>query len=95
MRPPSGKGPSLRETSPYLRDEAECIARIIDVAERNSMIEGLPPFDDALRDLVRRDLQELADTAYEQKSGTLRKSIEKTIKRQKERLSQFVHHRPR
>jgi hypothetical protein len=57
MNPVAGTGPTLREASPYLRDDAECIARILDVSERNSMIEGLPAFDEALRQLIRRDLE--------------------------------------
>jgi hypothetical protein len=57
MNPVAGTGPTLREASPYLRDDAECIARILDVAERNSMIEGLPAFGEALRQLIRRDLE--------------------------------------
>ena len=39
MNPVSGSGPTLREASSYLRDDAKCIARILDVSERNSMIE--------------------------------------------------------
>jgi hypothetical protein len=59
-----GAGPSLRASSPYLRDEAECIARILDVAERNSMIEGLPAFDEPLRQAIRHDLRAiLSDSA--------------------------------
>jgi hypothetical protein len=57
MNPVSGTGPTLREASPYLRDDAECIARILDVAERDSMMEGLPPFDEALRKAIRHDLE--------------------------------------
>jgi hypothetical protein len=38
-----GTGPTLREVSPTLRDDAERRARIIDVTERNSVIEGLQP----------------------------------------------------
>lgn len=57
MNPIPGIGPTLREASPYLRDDAQCIARILDVAERNSMIEGLPAFDEALRQSIRRDLE--------------------------------------
>ena len=64
MSPISGTGPSLRESSPYLRDESQCIARILDVAERNSMIEGLPAFDEPLRQAIRHDLQAiLSDSA--------------------------------
>ena len=37
-----GKGPTLTEANPWLRDEAERIERILDVSERDSVIEGLP-----------------------------------------------------
>lgn len=39
-----GKGPTLKEGSPWLRDEGERIDRILTVAETDSIIEGLPPF---------------------------------------------------
>lgn len=39
-----GTGPTLREASPWLQDDVRRRARIIEVAERNSVIEGLPPF---------------------------------------------------
>jgi len=57
MNPLVGTGPTLREASPYLRDETEYIARILDVAERNSMIEGLPAFDESLRQTIRHELK--------------------------------------
>ena len=57
MNPVFGTGPTLRDASPYLRDDTECIARILDVSERNSMIEGLPAFDESLRDSIRRELE--------------------------------------
>ena len=57
MNPVSGTGPTLREAYPYLRDDAECIARILDVSERNSMIGGRPAFDEALRLSIRCDLE--------------------------------------
>jgi len=59
MNPIPGTGPTLRDSSPYLRDDAECIARIMDVSERNSMIEGLPAFDESLRQSIRRELEVL------------------------------------
>lgn len=52
-----GSGPSLIDTSPWLRDPAERHRRILDVAERNSVIEGLPPFTDETREKIRRDLE--------------------------------------
>ena len=44
-----GKGPTLREACPWLRDEAARKRLILDVVERNSVIEGLPPLDDETR----------------------------------------------
>jgi hypothetical protein len=49
-----GTGPSLKDACPWLRDDAERRERILDVAERNSVIEGLPPFHDELRERLRR-----------------------------------------
>lgn len=57
MNPIPGTGPTLRDASPYLRDDAECISRILNVSERNSMIEGLPAFDETLRHSIRRELE--------------------------------------
>ncbi|MDB5311615.1 MAG: hypothetical protein JWO38_5817 [Gemmataceae bacterium] len=37
-----GKGQTLRQFSKYLRDPNERGERIVDAAERNSVIEGLP-----------------------------------------------------
>jgi hypothetical protein len=39
-----GSGPALKDFSPWLRDESERHARILEVTERDSVIEGLPPF---------------------------------------------------
>jgi hypothetical protein len=54
-----GIGPTLREASPYLQDDTECVARILDVVERDSVIEGLPPFTPEFRERLRQEL--LAD----------------------------------
>lgn len=51
-----GKGPSLTQANPWLRDEAERIERILDVAERDSVIEGLPPFSEETRQQLRHEL---------------------------------------
>ncbi len=51
-----GKGPTLEQACPALRNEAERVERILDVTERNSVIEGLPPFSEELRDKLRREL---------------------------------------
>jgi hypothetical protein len=44
-----GKGPALKEACSWLRDEAVRKRLILDVVERNSVIEGLPPLDDETR----------------------------------------------
>lgn len=54
----SGTGPTLAEVSPWLRDAAERHRRILDVAERNSVIEGLPPFTDELRERIAEQLRQ-------------------------------------
>jgi len=65
MNPVHGTGPILRDASPYLRDDRECIARILEVAERNSMIEGLPAFHEELRQSIRRDLEAILSGSAE------------------------------
>jgi hypothetical protein len=50
------KGPTLEQANPWLRDEAERVERILDVTERNSVIEGLPPFSDEMRQRLREEL---------------------------------------
>lgn len=40
-----GKGPTLKDACPWLRNDAERKRLILDVVERNSVIEGLPPLD--------------------------------------------------
>jgi len=60
-----GKGLTLAEANPWLRNEPERIERILDVTERNSVIEGLPPLSDETRERLRRELtadSELART---------------------------------
>ena len=47
-----GTGPALREASPWLREDKERHARILDVTERNSVIEGLPPFQETTRQRI-------------------------------------------
>jgi hypothetical protein len=51
-----GKGPTLKEASPYLRDDKSRIERILTVTEINSVIEGLPPFDAETRERLRQAL---------------------------------------
>lgn len=61
-----GKGPSLREASPWLRDDAERHRRILDVTERDSVIEGLPPFRDETRRRIAEQLKSMSRTARTQ-----------------------------
>jgi hypothetical protein len=49
-----GKGPTLKEASPWLRDSAARIEQILAVTEINSVLEGLPPFQDETRARIRR-----------------------------------------
>jgi hypothetical protein len=51
-----GKGPTLEQVNPWLRNEAERVERILDVTERNSVIEGLPPFSEEMRRRLREEL---------------------------------------
>ena len=44
-----GKGPTLKEACPWLREEAARKRLILAVVERNSVIEGLAPLDDETR----------------------------------------------
>jgi hypothetical protein len=44
-----GKGPTLKEACSWLRDDATRKRMILDVVERNSVIEGLAPLDDETR----------------------------------------------
>jgi hypothetical protein len=55
-----GDGPPLKDTSPWLRDERERHLRILDAAERNSVIEGLPRFTQVMRARMLTRLAELA-----------------------------------
>jgi hypothetical protein len=55
-----GNGPTLREACAWLRDDAERQARILDVTERNSVIEGLPPFDENVRQEILEELRSIS-----------------------------------
>jgi hypothetical protein len=55
-----GTGPTLKDTCPWLRDDATRHRRIVDVTERNSVIEGLPPLQEETRRLIMSRLQDLA-----------------------------------
>lgn len=56
-----GKGPTLRQFAPWLRDDAERHRQILDVTERDSVIEGLPPFSEATREQILSELQAIAE----------------------------------
>jgi hypothetical protein len=51
-----GKGPTLAQANLWLRNDAERIERILDVTERNSVIEGLPPLSAEIRERLRKEL---------------------------------------
>jgi hypothetical protein len=55
-----GKGPILKDASPYLREDDSRIERILTVAETDSVIEGLPPFDEDRRNRLRQQLKDRA-----------------------------------
>ena len=51
-----GTGLTLREANPWLRDDESRRARILDVTERNSVIEGLPPMSEEIRRQILKQL---------------------------------------
>ena len=51
-----GKGPTLKEASPWLQDDRARIERILAVVEADSVIEGLPPFTEEMRNRLRQEL---------------------------------------
>lgn len=55
-----GTGPLLKDACPWLRDDQVRHERILDVTERNSVIEGLPPFQQDTRRRIMAQLQGLA-----------------------------------
>jgi hypothetical protein len=58
-----GKGQTLAEANPWLKDEAQRIEQILDVTERNSVIEGLPPLSAETRRRLREELMAVAEPA--------------------------------
>jgi hypothetical protein len=54
-----GKGPALKDACPWIRDEQERHRRILEVAERDSVIEGLPPFNEEIRRRIAEQLKAL------------------------------------
>ncbi len=59
----AGKGPILKEACPWLRDDANRRKRILDVTERNSVIEGLPPFRQETRERILAELEAMSEPA--------------------------------
>lgn len=58
-----GTGPTLIESSSWLRDPAERADRILDVAESNGIIEGLPALTTATRERLHDFLADDASLA--------------------------------
>jgi hypothetical protein len=50
----------LVEAAPWLRDPVRRHAMILEAVERNSVIEGLPPFSAAIRERIAQQLKALA-----------------------------------
>jgi hypothetical protein len=57
-----GTGPTLKEACSWLKDDAERHARILRVAECNSVIEGLPPFQEETRRRLAEQLAAIASS---------------------------------
>lgn len=55
-----GSGVPLNQTVPELRDPQSRREIILDVVERNSVIEGLPPFTSETRERIRKQLSALS-----------------------------------
>ena len=51
-----GKGLTLKEACGWLRDDRARLDRILEVVERDSVIEGLPPLQESTRQQFRRNL---------------------------------------
>jgi|GEM_PF-1487279 hypothetical protein len=61
-----GTGLTLRQSCRYLQNDDECRRRILDVTERNSVIEGLPPFTDECRRRLLGELEAMDSTQHGQ-----------------------------
>jgi hypothetical protein len=53
-----GKGAILKDAFPRFRNDELRIEQILTVAETDSIIEGLPPFDEDIRNRLRRQLKD-------------------------------------
>lgn len=57
---PESRSPTLAEANPWIRDADARHERFLDVAERNSVIEGLPPFSAEFREELKNQLKKSA-----------------------------------
>ncbi len=55
-----GNGPTLKDSCSWLHDDAERHAQILRVTERNSVIEGLPRFQEETRRRIAAQLAVIA-----------------------------------
>ena len=55
-----GKGLTLKEACPWLRDDARRHEQILDVIERDSVIEGLPPLQEETRQRILLQLEAIS-----------------------------------
>jgi len=56
----------LSEFCPWLQDPQQRHRRILDVAERNSVIEGLPPFSEETRQRIADQLKAIAHPGHDE-----------------------------
>jgi hypothetical protein len=69
MTPDFGSGAPLKDASPWLQDDAVRHARILQVTECNSVIEGLPPFQDDSRERIAAELAAIAALHSQERRG--------------------------
>ena len=55
-----GTGSTLRDACPWLRNDLDRQERILEVTERNSVIEGLPPFREETRQRLIEQLKAMS-----------------------------------
>jgi hypothetical protein len=60
---PLGKGLTLKEACAWLRDDEQRHEQILDVIERDSVIEGLPPLQEETRQRILRQLEAISAPA--------------------------------
>lgn len=64
-----GTGQPLKNACRWLQDADERHQRILDVTERNSVIEGLPPFQEETRRAILKQLQDISPSPSEAPVG--------------------------